>query len=204
LTLEAVDPSGDRAPLTLDNLSPEALAGNIALVVISMWLTRHGRARPDSVPGIAGDKIVVDEAAAFGPVCFAQYTVHRGTLKLTAQLAPIERIAGHRVLFEIRDGDVWRVLAEPAVDPLSRTAHARIEGWRGDVEAPYRLRVILPLANGPASFTYEGTIAREPTDRSQLRVACFSCNADHGFPDGDVVRHVAVHRPDVALFLGDQ
>lgn len=38
----------------------------------------------------------------------------------------------------------------------------------------------------------------------QRCVACFSCNADHGFPDADVVRHVTTHRPDVAVFLGDQ
>ena len=37
-----------------------------------------------------------------------------------------------------------------------------------------------------------------------MTVACFSCNADHGFPDADVVEHVERRRPDLAVFLGDQ
>jgi hypothetical protein len=207
LVLGAADPSDGRLLASLQSeATADVLIGNVALL-------SHVDANDDpaSSPAarfssweMSGQKIVHAPEAAFGPVCFAQYTLHRGTLKLTAQLTPIEAIAGHRIFFEVRDGADWRVAAEPALEPLSRTAHVRVEGWRAEADVPYRLRVVLPLANGPAEFTYAGTIAREPADRSQLRVACFSCNADHGFPDADVVRHVAHHRPDVAVFLGDQ
>ena len=35
-------------------------------------------------------------------------------------------------------------------------------------------------------------------------MAVFSCNGDHGFPDADVPLHVGKHKPDLAVFLGDQ
>ena len=208
LVLQAADPADGRVlgRLETDTIAAEALTGNVALLshVDVADSPESGAVARFSAWEIIGDQIQHDEQAGFGPVCFAQYTLHRGTLKLTAQLTPIETIGGHRILFELREGTAWRVAAEPAIDPLSRTAHVRVENWRATADVPYRVRVILPLRSGPATFTYEGTIAREPADRSQLRVACFSCNADHGFPDADVVRHVTHHRPDVALFLGDQ
>jgi len=37
-----------------------------------------------------------------------------------------------------------------------------------------------------------------------LKAAVFSCNADHGFPDSEVVENVSRHDPDLSLFLGDQ
>jgi len=207
LVLQAADPGDGRVlgRLETDTIAAEALTGNIALLshVDTADSPDSEAVAQFSAWEIAGGKIVHDEEAGFGPVCFAQYTLHRGTLKLTAQLTPIETIAGHRILFELREGKDWRVASEPAIDLLSRTARVRVENWRATADVPYRVRVILPLRSGPATFTYEGTIAREPADR-ELRVACFSCNADHGFPDADVVRHVAHHRPDVALFLGDQ
>ena len=208
LTLAALNPEDGQVLATLESgaVAAENLVGNVAL------LSHVDKPEIETSPAVArfaewelsGDKVSADERATFGPVCFAQYTLHRGTLKLTAQLAPIEAIADHRVLFQLRHGGAWRTAAEPEVDPLSRTAHVRLTDWPGDSDIPYRVRVVLPLADGPASFDYEGTIAREPVDRDQLRVASFSCNADHGFPDADVVRHVQVHRPDVAIFLGDQ
>ncbi|MFB6271562.1 MAG: hypothetical protein ABEL51_01580, partial [Salinibacter sp.] len=43
---------------------------------------------------MTGSKLLEDPDATFGPVCFAQYTLHRDTLNLTAQLAPIEQVDG--------------------------------------------------------------------------------------------------------------
>ena len=39
---------------------------------------------------VSGDKFAVHEDRAFGPVLFAQYTLSRGVLKLTAQIAPLD------------------------------------------------------------------------------------------------------------------
>ncbi len=206
--LEAHDPSTNRVlgSLEADAIAEDALVGNIALLSHVDEADREVESAFVRFADwqLSGDKVVHDEDATFGPVAFAQYTLHEGTLKLTAQLTPFEALAGHRIFFELRDGGVWRTVAEPRIEPLSRTAHVRVTNWMADAAVPYRVRVVLPLTGGSRTFTYEGTIAREPADRAQVRVATFSCNADHGFPDNDVVEHVLVHQPDVAVFLGDQ
>src|SRR5690606_14626674 len=58
--------------------------------------------------------------------------------------------------------------------------------------------------NGYKEFYYEGTISSTPESADELKVAVFSCNADHGFPDQEVVVNAIKHRPDLAVFLGDQ
>ena len=154
---------------------------------------------------ISGLGIETDPAAAFGPIMFAQYTAHRGVLKLTAQLAPIESIHGVRCELDIcTPDDIWETVAASHVDRLSRTARFRVEEWDVTRAAKYRVRLTLPLRNGPETFEYLGTIAEEPGLLTPVRAAVFSCNADHGFPDADVVSHVLKHSPDLALFLGDQ
>ncbi|MGY8777395.1 MAG: alkaline phosphatase D family protein [Longimicrobiales bacterium] len=154
---------------------------------------------------LSGPGLAVNQDAAFGPIMFAQYTLHRGILKLTAQLAPIEEIPGLRCRLDVRmSSGSWTTVDAAAIDPLSRTARFRVEGWDAGSAAEYRLRLEVPLGSGPRSFTYHGTIAAEPGAMEPLKAAVFSCNADHGFPDGEVVEHVLAHRPDLALFLGDQ
>jgi alkaline phosphatase D len=213
LTLTAEDPQTNqvRATVIEESVAPALLSGNVALLchvdvaeattAASVPLVRVARFADWEIDG---DGLHHDPTAAFGPVCFAQYTVHNGVLKLTAQLAPIEDVVGHSVRVEVREAGRWRTVATPAIDPLSRTVHARVEKWRTSRDTPYRVRVALPVGGVVRDYRYEGTIAREPLHRAQLRVACFSCNADHGFPDADVVAHVRPHRADMAVFLGDQ
>jgi phosphodiesterase/alkaline phosphatase D-like protein len=209
LTLSATDVATTRllGRFVVDDIPADTLVGNVAL--LSHVDVTEANAEPVATAQfaawrIAGEKVVANPANTFGPVCFAQYTVHRGVLKLTAQLTPIEHIAKHRIVVEVRDGNTWRVVAEPELDPLSRTAHARVEHWDATRSHPYRVRVELPVGGIATSYSYEGTIAREPIDRNTAKVACFSCNADHGFPDADVVTHVLPHQADAAVFLGDQ
>ena len=207
LTLTALDPSArPLASVAADAIPAASLRGNVGLVC-------HVDADPEGAgtPAarfddwqIEGRALDFDPARAFGPIYFAQYTLHDRCLKLTAQLAPVEAIPGHRVTLDVREGAEWRTVGESAIDPLSRTAHFRVEAWTGDVAVPYRVRVALPLVSGRRDFDYEGTIAAEPKAAREVTAACFSCNADHGFPDADVVEHVERRRPDLALFLGDQ
>jgi len=154
---------------------------------------------------LSGRGLAANQDAVFGPIMFAQYTLHRGILKLTAQLAPLEEIPALRCRLEVRgSADSWTTVGAAGIDRLSRTARCRVEGWDAGRSAEYRLRLEIPLRSGSRSFTYHGTIAAEPAAMEPLKAAVFSCNADHGFPDGEVVEHVSAHRPDLALFLGDQ
>lgn len=203
-TLTLIADTAGQPSITVHEIPAETLVGNLALL-------SHSDEADRAVPSarfdrweIAGDGLVQEPEAAFGPVCFAHYTLHRGTLKLTAQLTPIEVVPGHRVTLDVNAGGTWRTVDERSVDPLSRTAQFRVERWPYPQDVPYRVRVSLPLAGGVRTFDYAGTIAAEPVGDDRIRVACFSCNADHGFPDADVVEHVASLDPHLAFFVGDQ
>ena len=192
------------ASFVRDDLPADDLIGNLALLshvdrggdgagaVFSLWM-------------ISGRGISENPDAIFGPIMFAQYTAHAGILKLTAQLAPVDGIEGVRCGLDVRSRDGrWTTVAAAGMDVLSRTARFRVEGWDGRRSTEYRVQLTVPLASGPRTFVYAGTIAAEPDRLAPVRAAVFSCNADHGFPDADVARHVSLHRPDLALFLGDQ
>jgi len=204
LVARSVDTGAERVTFSRDDLPADDLIGNLALLshveptgpgagaVLRNWV-------------ISGRGITADPDATFGPIMFAQYTTNRGVLKLTAQLAPVEELAGARCSLDLRSPDgTWRTIATAGIDRLSRTARFRVEEWDGSRSAEYRVRLALPLRSGARTFDYEGTIAAEPDRLTPVRAAVFSCNADHGFPDADVVRHVSAHRPDLAVFLGDQ
>lgn len=192
--------------ITVGEISGEDLRGNIALISDRQ---DGGDASDQAVArfsgwAIQGQKIVSKPSRTFGPVCFAQYTLHRNTLKLTAQLAPIEAIEDVNITLELKINSSWHPVDESAIDPLARIARFRVEDWTHEEHIPYRIRITVPLRSQSEEFFYEGTVAREPTRREELKMAVFSCNTDHGFPDADVVEHVNKHRPDMAVFLGDQ
>ena len=150
-----------------------------------------------------GEKLEFQPQQFLGPICFAQYTLHQNTLKLTAQLAPVEQIADLHVTLEIQEQNTWTQIAQSEIQAMPRTAKFRIENWnKGKV--PYRVGVKIPLKSGDQEFFYYGEVAQEPGVMEPLKTAVFSCNADFGFPDQEVPTHVMKHQPDMALFLGDQ
>lgn len=208
LQLDAQGPNGTvLARLEVDGVPADDLMGTVALL-------SHRPPGGDSSPRspavrfqnwtMTGSKLLEDPDATFGPVCFAQYTLDRETLNLTAQLAPIEQVDGARTVLEVRRNGQWTAVDDSAVDPLARIVQFRVDNWTTDRAVPYRVRLILPLNDGRQDFLYKGTIAQEPGPDDPVQVAVFSCNDDHGFPNSDVVRHVQQHDPDAAVFLGDQ
>ena len=194
-----------RRELEVTGVSAEALRGNLALVA-------HFADQPQTdQPSvsfdrwhISGDKITQHEDHTYGPVYFVQYTLHGGVLKLGAQLAPVETVPGHAVRLQLKRDGAWQTVQQRSVDPMGRSTQFRLEDWNAAEAVPYRVRLTLPLSDGEQHYHYEGTIAQEPQDASTVKLAVFSCNADHGFPDTEVVNNVAFHQPDLAAFLGDQ
>lgn len=207
LTLTASDESeSELATLTKEGVPPVSLQGNIALVS-SFEPPEDGNTHPAAAFAnwkISGEKVSYAKEHTFGPVCFAQYTLHNGTLKLTAQLAPVEQIEDHRISLQIEEDGQWKSLQERSLDYMGRTAQFRVENWPHREATSYRVVLELPLKDGNKAFTYEGSIAEEPLNADEVKVAVFSCNADHGFPDGEVAPNVNKHQPDLAVFLGDQ
>lgn len=185
----------------------EDLKGNLAL------LSHVGIQRRDEKqePTVAFDKwsisspsLYQNEDNLFGPICFAQYTLHQGKLKLTTQLSPVETIPGHKVQLDFKKGGSWQKAAESTVTHPGRAVNFQLTDWDGKMAVPYRVRLELPLQGQVYRYDYEGTIAAEPPQQDQVKAAVFSCNAHYGFPDGDIYEGISKLQPDLALFLGDQ
>src|SRR5690606_28981265 len=148
--------------------------------------------------------IVEDHSHVYGPICFAQYTVHERVLRLTAQISPVN-VTDAVVRLEFNENGEHKQVASSAIHPLARIATFRINDWNADKAVDYRLIYQMTLRDGEQrEFSYEGTIAREPKDKQVVRALAFSCNWDHGFPDSEVVQNTMMHKADLALFLGDQ
>lgn len=206
--VEVVGSNGDsdkELRLTETAIPIESLTGNLSLV--SHFVAKETSEKSSvafSDWKFEGDKIKEKASQVFGPIFFAQYTLQGQTLKLTAQLAPLEQIADLKVEFQIKKGGSWKTLQSSPLDSLGRFAHFKIEDWNYQKAIPYRVLCEIPLKTGMQKFTFDGVIAAEPSVFSPLKAAVFSCNADHGFPDKEVAINVAKHQPDIAFFLGDQ
>jgi hypothetical protein len=188
------------------SIDPQDLVGNIAL------LAHIGDKRTsDEKPTVAfsnwtisSDSLYQNENNLFGPICFAQYTLNKGKLKLTAQPAPVEEIAGHQLQLDFNRNGIWQTAAKQAITHPGRAINFQLTDWDGNQAVPYRLRLMLPLKDSTHQYDYEGTIAAEPKAKDQIKAAVFSCNAQYGFPDADIYESVSQLQPDLALFLGDQ
>ncbi|WP_242202130.1 alkaline phosphatase D family protein [Aestuariivivens insulae] len=140
----------------------------------------------------------------FGPVCFAQYTLHRGKLKLTAQLSPVEEIQGHKVLLQFEKDGKWVTQEEQTIKEAGRSVNFSVSNWEATSNVPYRIRLQIPLKEGMHQYDYNGTVQAEPINKTDLKAAVFSCNFDFGFPDADIYESVSKLNPDICMFLGDQ
>jgi hypothetical protein len=102
-----------------------ALVGNLALAANFGAPPGGGarrdatKARPTPAAGrwwfadweIAGTKVEAREDRAFGPILFNQYTLHGGTLKMTAQMPPLGADDEPAVRLQVRRGEAWRTSA---------------------------------------------------------------------------------------------
>lgn len=208
LTLESIDISSEKAleSMTVEGVEADQLQGNVAL--LSHVPSHEDETDRPSVRfsdwRLTGSKVTHNPGQTFGPICFAQYSLDRGVLKMTAQLAPVAKIEGYTVELQLQTGDQWETVQEATIHPLARTAHFRLEDWDRVEDTPYRICLQLPLREQTEEYFYEGTIASEPVSADQLKMAVFSCNSHYGFPNTEVVENVKKHRPDMAMFLGDQ
>lgn len=186
----------------------EDLTGNLALVCHAK---KRGGMQEEPCAWfrdwkIAGSKIAHHPERAFGPVLFAQYTLSKGVLKLTAQMPPVGKEDGDIVMLQVRDehGD-WATIAEAQIDAMARTATFRMADWDASRDHAYRLAYTMMDVGGvPAEHFYSGTIRRDPLSKNEIVVAAFTGNADLGFPNNELVRHVEHHDPDLLFFSGDQ
>jgi hypothetical protein len=215
LTLSAFDPETGKllAHASRGDIPADDLVGNLALVCHEGPARKGEAARGASVRfwfrdwRVSGSKVDVHDEQTFGPILFAQHTLSKGVLKMTAQMPPIGENDSQVVRLQIQEKGPgpWKTIGEAGIHKLARTATFRIADWDSSRDTPYRLVYDLMCPDGkPQEHYWAGTIRREPVDKKTIVVAGFTGNNDLGFPNTDVVKHVTAHNPDVLVFTGDQ
>lgn len=167
---------------------------------------------------MSGRKVVRQPERTFGPILATQYTVHRGVLKLTAQMPPLGMRDTDSARLEVRANanEPWRLVARAKLQPLSYTFPFRVEKW--DAKEDLQFRVVYDLFQGHNQHeqaTWEGVIRRAPSDREELTAAVLHGNRWHTgplkwnaqglwFPHNDLTTSIAAQNPDLLIFTGDQ
>ena len=221
ITLIASDQQGKQLQqLEKDGFEASALVGNLALVSdfprqlpeegfeSSLQIKNTGFDDPSfwyKDWNIEGDKVAHYDEQTFGPILFSQYTLSKGVLKMTAQMAPVDEQDAQTVTLQIQNEKNWETVGEAEIEPLARTATFRIEHWQEQQDIPYRLVYKWsPTRAEPEAYYWSGTVQQNPVDKEEIVVAGFTGNNDLGFPNNEVVQHVMAHQPDVLVFTGDQ
>jgi alkaline phosphatase D len=205
LQLRVVEGQNLLASSKIMELTDEVVRGGVAL--LSSAETKEQQELTPSARfehwHVSGAKVSSDTARIYGPIYFAQYTLHNRTVKLSALCAPLGD--GHEVVLELKQNGQWQRAANSPVDAVSRVAAFRLKDWAATGLVPYRLvYTIQNKDNHALTYSYEGSIAPEPAADKPVKLGLFSCNCDHGFPDNDLRKHILHHNIDAALFLGDQ
>ncbi|MCA8980789.1 MAG: hypothetical protein KDC14_12240 [Planctomycetes bacterium] len=131
-------------------------------------------------------------------IAFGIYTVHAGSLKLSAQLFPLYPDETRTVRLErLRDGE-WIEAGRAQVNDLGWPALLRIDDRDATRDVPYQLR-------HSESAAWRGTIRRDSVGRNQITLAALSCNSsfDRGARP-NYVRNLLWHDPGLVFFAGDQ
>ena len=228
ITLKALDVAGNILGQTVgEDIDGDWLVGGVCLVcsrgkvvdtpdkrpnvTYGNWGFRPGTARGGNVRfwfadwKLTGSKVVEKDEQAFGPILFAQHTLSKGVMKMTAQMPPVGISDSQVVELQVKKEGRWDRLGKARIDKLARTATFEIAGWDGSIDTPYRL--IYSLANWDGQIKrhfFRGTVRKDPVDKAEIVVAGFTGNNDLGFPNKDIVNSVAFHRPDLLFFSGDQ
>jgi alkaline phosphatase D len=147
---------------------------------------------------VAGSKVTEYPEREFGPILWTMYTVSRGVLKLSAQMAPVGD-AAKPVHLEIRYNGTWRTIWSANIDPLARTATFRIQDWNSRADVEYRV-----VYRMQREYTFEGIIRKDPVDKPKFVLAALSCLNDFGFPHRDLLESIQHFEPDLVAFQGDQ
>jgi len=138
-------------------------------------------------------KVPRDEVVAFG-----LYTVSNNTLKLSAQLFPLYPAETRTVRLETKQDNQWVEIQQQKVNDIGWSALFRVENWDSTQDIPYRLR------HGEKAI-FEGLIRKDPTDKTEIILAAFSCNSNKDRGDrANYIRNVNHQDPDLLFFAGDQ
>ena len=75
---------------------------------------------------ISGNKVKENSNQTFGPILWTQYTLHRGVMKMTVQVAPMGKTNKEKVHLELLKEGKWKRVQSSAIHEYASTAHFRI------------------------------------------------------------------------------
>ncbi|WP_299553471.1 alkaline phosphatase D family protein [Seonamhaeicola sp.] len=135
-------------------------------------------------------------------ICFALYTVHEHTVKMTAQFYPIQDFEPFEASLQLKKEGQWETVAHSRIQYPGYTAHFRLENWDDTKEVEYRV-------NFMDKGFYNGIIRKNPVDNDEFVMVTFSCNSiysrhDGNIPKTDIIENLKKIKPDLLYFAGDQ
>ncbi len=171
----------------------------ILSLLCSLFIGEWAQAQKKTKPK---DILALPEISREEVIGFALYTVHKNTLKLTAQLYPLLDDEPRTVRLEVDKGNGWETIAKTQVIEAGWTAPFRVEKWDDTQSVPYR------VVHADRSY-YTGTIRQNPVDNNEVVVAAFTGNSiawQHGgdIPRDDLIANVKKADADLLFFAGDQ
>jgi phosphodiesterase/alkaline phosphatase D-like protein len=149
---------------------------------------------------ISGNKMKQNLDQTFGPILWTQYTLHRGVMKMTAQVSPMGRMNREKVHFELLKEGKWKRVQSSAIHEYASTAHFRMENWNEQQPVPFRV----VLKDGNEMGEWKGTIRKDPKNKKTIKLAALSCMKDGAFPNQYLQQNILAQNPDILFFAGDQ
>ncbi len=216
LTLRALRPA-DQAELgRIEAALPDpSLSGSLALVA-------HRVAAAFGPWQVEGTRLQAHDDRHLGPIVSTQYTLSENILTMTAQFMPIGEHDNRIARLQTRHNGQWIDADSDDVASPAYVAVFRVYDWDSSQDHPYRVVYDLIERDGSEqTYTWAGTIRRDPLDRDVFTIAGFTGNhntrrgmegegsysfdANHfWFPHNEVVDHVRKQQPDLLFFSGDQ
>ena len=221
-SIYSVTVTSGKTKLNVEGIYESRLSGNIALVSHpgngenpgSFWFNNLE---------IYGSKLSTMDFTA-GPIIAAQHTLSDGTLKMTAQMAPVGEDDSKNVFLEIENDGIWEKIAETQIIIPGYTATFKIRDWDTTKDIPYRVKYVYRSSHNDQEIAYwSGTVRHDPVEKDEIVIAGFTGNHNIShpglsrpnvifnfnldgiwYPHNDIVEGVLMHNPDVLFFSGDQ
>ena len=149
---------------------------------------------------ISGNKVKENLDQTFGPVLWTQYTLHRGVMKMTAQISPLGKRNEEKAHLELLLEGKWKRVQSSAIHEYASTAHFRMENWNDSGPVPFRV----VFQDGNKMGEWKGTIRKDPRNKNTIKLAALSCMKDGAFPNQYLQQNILAQNPDILFFAGDQ
>jgi hypothetical protein len=149
---------------------------------------------------ISGNKVKENLDQTFGPVLWTQYTLHRGVMKMTAQISPLGKRNEEKAHLELLLEGKWKRVQSSAIHEYASTAHFRMENWNDSRPVPFRV----VFQDGNKMGEWKGTIRKDPRNKKTIKLAALSCMKDGAFPNQYLQQNILAQNPDILFFAGDQ